>query len=592
MSIAVVKGEQGMAVKQPVSYDIGEENLRNALNNVVGENLKSITQGLCLLYAVFAVSHQLVLQGEMAVIMTAVASITALLLLSLRLLLGLRPPSNRWAHPIGALIAALVLLNSLLHLHLKSEPRQTTNLVLLIIGVGSFFLSIRWLALIIAATIAGWISIAYSDWGADQAQAWIHFGFALFGSVVLSFLVHKGRLRTFRRIEGLRLRDEFQRAELEAALITTSESRSQAETSRLSLEEKVQSLRVSEARTRAIIDNMLEGLITTNEFGFIESINPAAERIFGYKGEELKGQHLVILMPDLYARNAEEFLKVAYSKSIGRVTEWQGRRKNAEVFPFELLLYKFETPEGKRLAGNIRDISERKEVDRLKKEFVSTVSHELRTPLTSMHGSLSLLAAGVLGELPEEALEAVSIAERNTVRLIGLINDILDLEKLESGKMEMNYRNVSLDEIFGRSIELIRGYADQNKISIRTEPVAVSVYGDGDRLVQVLINLLSNAVKFSPDGGVVEISAEESSKWVEVRIKDHGQGIHSDFKEAIFERFRQVESSDTRQKGGTGLGLAICKAIIEQHSGMIDVESEVGKGSTFWFRVPRASVID
>src|SRR5262249_24880784 len=156
-------------------------------------------------------------------------------------------------------------------------------------------------------------------------------------------------------------------------------------------------------------------------------------------------------------------------------SEWQGQRKNGDVFPFELSLYEFPTPQGRRFAGNIKDVSERQEVERVKKEFISTVSHELRTPLTSIRGSLNLLAGGVLGDLPEEAQEVVSIAERNTIRLISLINHILDLEKLESGKMEMHFENISFDDVLKRSVEAVQAFAEQTSVRLEIQPTTASV---------------------------------------------------------------------------------------------------------------------
>ncbi|HZS08251.1 MAG TPA: PAS domain S-box protein [Blastocatellia bacterium] len=345
-------------------------------------------------------------------------------------------------------------------------------------------------------------------------------------------------------------------------------------------------LRASEARVRAIVENSLSGLILTDERGFIQLINPAAEMIFGYTREELVGQHLALLVPASVGTDRVRFLKASREKALGRVTEWQGQRKDGEIFPFELSFYEFNTPEGRQFVGNIRDLSERHEVDRLKKEFISTVSHELRTPLTSIRGSLSLLASGTLGEIPSEAGEMLSVASRNTVRLISLINDILDLERLESGKMEMHPVTQPLAPVFERARESVQAFADQQQIRINILPTEITVLADGDRLVQVLVNLLSNAIKFSPGGSEVTVSGVEQDGWVEVRVEDEGRGVPAEFRDKIFERFRQVDASDDRQKGGTGLGLAICRNIVEQHEGRIGVESEEGRGSTFWFRIP------
>jgi PAS domain S-box-containing protein len=347
-----------------------------------------------------------------------------------------------------------------------------------------------------------------------------------------------------------------------------------------------QALRSNDARMRSVIENMMEGLLVVNGDGRIESVNPAAEQIFGYPAWEIVGQPLKVLLPRSIAGQAEQFLADAYKRAIGRVTEWEGRRKNGDVFRFELSLYEFWSPEGRMLAGHVRDISDRDRLERMKKEFVATVSHELRTPLTSIRGSLSLLGSGVLGELPGDAKEAIDIAERNTVRLIGLINDILDLERIESGKMELHIEPLSVTSVVERSLEAVRGMAETMQVRLETQGMPLQVAGDADRLVQVLVNLLSNAIKFSPRGEFVQVTTCERDGWAELRVIDHGRGIPESYREAIFQRFQQVESSDSRQKGGSGLGLAICKAIVEQHGGTIGVDSERGKGSTFHFRIP------
>jgi len=220
--------------------------------------------------------------------------------------------------------------------------------------------------------------------------------------------------------------------------------------------------------------------------------------------------------------------------------------------------------------------------------FLSTVSHELRTPLTSIRGSLGLLASGALGALSDEVVEVVAIAERNAVRLMALINDILDLERLETGKIELQFAQVPIESILRRAMESCATFGQTHGVTVEAPDVSAMIWADDDLLVQVLVNLLSNAVKFSPPGGVVTIGVALRDSWVEFRVTDRGRGVPVAHRRAIFERFRQVETSDAREKGGTGLGLAICKSIIERHGGMIGVESEEGVGSSFWFRVATA----
>jgi len=232
-----------------------------------------------------------------------------------------------------------------------------------------------------------------------------------------------------------------------------------------------------------------------------------------------------------------------------------------------------------------RDITERKQIDRMKNEFISTVSHELRTPLTSISGSLGLIAGGVAGELPGQAKAMVDIAHRNSERLVRLINDILDIEKIESGKMVFNLNPQELMPLVEHAIETNSAYGEQFGIRFVLEKTApgVKVNVDSDRLMQVFANLLSNAAKFSAPNDEVFISVSIHENKIRIAVTDHGPGIPEEFQTRIFQKFAQADSSDTRQKGGTGLGLSICKAIIEKLGGEIGFETEAGVGTTFHF---------
>ena len=347
-----------------------------------------------------------------------------------------------------------------------------------------------------------------------------------------------------------------------------------------------ETVRASEQRVRAILENMLGGLITIDPHSIITSVNPAAERMFGYTAEELVGRSLATLVPDSVG-DKKAYLRAGRARSLGRVTEWEGQRKNGEIFPFELSMFAFPTPRGVELAGNVRDISETRAAEQAKKEFIATVSHELRTPLTSIRGSLRLLSSGVLGPLDPEVGRMIDIAERNSSRLLALINDLLDLERLDSGRMTIQIGDASLDSIFRRSAESVAAFAEQENVPIRIASTTEHVRADEYRLTQVLVNLLSNAVKFSPPGAAVDVEARPKGGFVEVRVTDRGRGIPPDSRNAIFGRFLQVDASDSKTRGGAGLGLAISKAIIEQHGGSIGVDSEEGRGSSFWFLVPR-----
>jgi PAS domain S-box-containing protein len=235
-----------------------------------------------------------------------------------------------------------------------------------------------------------------------------------------------------------------------------------------------------------------------------------------------------------------------------------------------------------------RDVTHEQEVDRMKSEFVSMVSHELRTPLTSIHGSLGLINGGVTGDLSEQTKTLIEIAYKNSERLIRLINDILDVEKAESGKMIFDNKVIDLIPIIKQAIQFNSAYSDQYgvKLQITDSIPEALVFADSDRLMQVLTNLLSNAAKFSPAEGTVEISITRRSHNIKIEITDHGSGIPKDFRKRIFQRFAQGDASTTRKKGGTGLGLSICKAIVEKLNGKIGYTSKENMGTTFFFTLP------
>jgi len=238
-------------------------------------------------------------------------------------------------------------------------------------------------------------------------------------------------------------------------------------------------------------------------------------------------------------------------------------------------------------------ISERSHIDTLKDEFISTVSHELRTPLTSIRGALGLLSSGVIGEVDSKALNLLRIATVNTDRLIRLISDILDIERMESGRAALQIRRCSLRDLCQQAIDTMTPMADANGIKLELEvlPTAESLFfdADPDRILQVITNLLSNAIKFSAAGTTVRIETEPMPDSLVLRVCDEGRGIPADKLDAIFERFHQVEPSDARQKGGTGLGLSICRSIVQQHSGSIWAQRNTGPGTTFYVMLPRVT---
>ena len=241
-------------------------------------------------------------------------------------------------------------------------------------------------------------------------------------------------------------------------------------------------------------------------------------------------------------------------------------------------------------------LTQRSQLDTLKDEFISTVSHELRTPLTSIRGSLGLLSSGIMGDLDPKAQNLLRIAVTNTDRLIRLINDILDLERMESGRAPLQIRRCSLRDLVQQAADTMAGMAHEATVRIvlesppaSTSPEALYFDGDSDRILQVLTNLLSNAIKFSPPASTIRVHVEATSDSIVLKVSDEGRGIPSDKLDSIFDRFHQVEPSDSRRKSGTGLGLAICRTIVQQHSGSIWAQRNLGPGTTLYVMIPRTA---
>lgn len=362
---------------------------------------------------------------------------------------------------------------------------------------------------------------------------------------------------------------------------------------RLMEEKSIIKLSDSANRLSAVINNIFDGIITIDEKGIIEAVNPAVEYIFGYSAEEAIGQNVKMLMTESYHREFDIYLARQLSSGGKKVVragrEVEGRRKDGSIFPIELSASKIKIGQSQHFVGVVKDITERKQIELMQKEFVSTVSHELRTPLTSIRGSLGLVLGGVSGELPEKAKALLTIANNNSERLIHLINDILDMEKIAAGKMQFDFSVTNLVTVVQHAVDSNKGYADQLHVSLEFNPEPdsqVMVRVDEKRMAQVMANLLSNAAKYSPTNGRVTISLAASEKSVRISVHDHGKGIPDEFKPRIFDKFAQADSSDTRQKGGTGLGLNITKVIVEQHGGSIGFDSEEGKGTTFYVDLP------
>jgi PAS domain S-box-containing protein len=340
-----------------------------------------------------------------------------------------------------------------------------------------------------------------------------------------------------------------------------------------------------------LLDAVTDGICGLDREGHVRFANPAACRLLGASSDSLAGRPLHELLhaaaPPDRACGEDCPLRKASSRPASTAGEENFFRADGTSFPAEYVLTPIHGHGS--FSGwvlSFRDISQRYALDRMKDEFISTVSHELRTPLTSIRGALGLLTSGMLGTVNDKAANLLRIALTNSDRLVRLINDILDLERIQSGREPLAFRAVQLADIVKQAIEDMQPVADAAGVKLLHDTTKVEITGDPDRLLQVITNLLSNAVKFSPPNSPVSVMLRPGVTGVILSVIDHGRGIPADKLEAIFGRFQQVDASDSRQKGGTGLGLAICRTIVLQHSGRIWAERNPVRGSTFRIFLP------
>ncbi|WP_419895840.1 ATP-binding response regulator [Roseomonas sp. USHLN139] len=326
----------------------------------------------------------------------------------------------------------------------------------------------------------------------------------------------------------------------------------------------------SRGRLQSILDHARDAILLVDAEERVQVANLAASGQFQLPPDELAGSRIRALIPGFGVREGEV----------------QARRADGSLFPAELSVGRYA--EGSAVCV-LRDVTERHRLDALKSEFVSTVSHELRTPLTSIRASLGLVMGGVVGQLPPQARDLLDIAHKNSERLVLLVNDILDIEKIGSGRLDFQRERTSARQLLAQAVAANRAYGSQFGVEflLEEEGPDAQIYADVQRIQQVLANLLSNAAKFSPRDGKVVVGLAVDAGNVTFSVRDFGRGIPEAFRGRIFQRFAQADSSDARQKGGTGLGLSISKAIIEHHAGTIGFEDAEGGGTRFFFSLPR-----
>ena len=404
-------------------------------------------------------------------------------------------------------------------------------------------------------------------------------------------------------------RDITARVSMEQSLFASSEK------VRLLTEQEAQARAASLAdrRFRELIEDAPDGILQIDRSGKIAVANRTAEILFGYTQQEFLRLGVDDLVPEghraNHAQHRANFTKAGFSRPMGGFgLNLLGRRKDGIEFPVEISLSHVKTPSGVSITAVVRDVTERKRMEedvralqesymaelearqkeaerlnQLKNEFLASVSHELRTPLHTIIGFADLLSEEFEGPLNPTQREFVSHIRRDSDHLLGLINDVLDLSRIEAGRLELHVESLSIHNAISEAVSAIKSHAEAKAVHVHGgDAEELHVVADPIRLRQILYNLLNNAVKFTSAGGDVSVHAERDGGVVRVTVADTGVGISPDEQQKIFDRFYQVSN----KSGGAGLGLAICKQLIELQGGSISVESELGRGSRFHFNLP------
>ncbi len=385
---------------------------------------------------------------------------------------------------------------------------------------------------------------------------------------------------------GYRLRHAYQRLAAENAELNRRLQRQLAE-----LDDARAQVEASGRKLALFAQRSPIAVLELDPHGRIREINPAAELLFGYAPADLVGAEMkALVVPEHRTEFDVQWRQLFETREPMSRQRLHNLRRDGIGIVCEWTVTPLVNPAGDTVAviAQGRDITQELEAEQMKKEFTSTLSHELRTPLTSILGALQLVNSGVMGHPGKDIQELTTVAERNAQRLLDLINDILDIEKIESGKLTLVREPLALDEVLREALVLNRAFGDRYgvRFALRGDPPRVEVNADRKRLLQVMTNLLSNAAKFSPEGGTVEVSADCVGGRVRIGVHDRGPGVPESFRSRMFSRFAQAESALTRQKGGTGLGLAICKRLVEMMDGSIGFAEREGGGSTFYFDLP------
>lgn len=572
--------------------------LERSIDRSVAESLPVVAGALAVIYAALVPVHLLLLRYPDRLLLAILCAGTSVALVGLRLQLQRRELPSGWGHLSGTAVALVLILLGWGHLALTGEPRETSGLVLVVLGVGLFFLDLGWLATVASAALVAWMAGAWMHGGGED---WVYFGVALLLATGLSGTVLVVRRRAFSRVERLRSQERVRQIELESALDQTERSRLEAEAARRAGELAIVQVKESEERFRRLAEATFEGVVFFRNERILDA-NPRAAQIFRVSVSQMVGDPILNLVSLDHREEAATFLLgrlLGLEVGTSEALEVEGRRYDGSLFPAELsVVDSVHRGEDARVVV-IRDVTNQRRAEqmlrraleeaeansRAKSSFLANMSHELRTPLNSVIGFANILIKKGGDGLADRERDYLRRILANGEHLLSLIEDILDISKIDAQRMEVVREPVDLDELTGEVLEMLEIQARKRGLALERDvpPDLRPAIADQRRLKQVLLNLAGNAVKFTPAGKVivrVELDPE-SGRPLRILVQDTGVGIPADQLEQVFAPFHQVDATEARAFGGTGLGLAISRSLCELMGFELSAESEVGVGSTF-----------